>query len=98
MKRGLQLALRVSMDFITWIIVGGIAGFLAATLMRGSGLGIFRDVALGIAGAIVGSWSFHHLGWHAPLPGLAGVTAIAVVGAVLVLVVVRLATGRKVRS
>ena len=51
------------MDFMTWIIVGGIAGILAATLMRGSGFGILGDIALGIVGAFVGGWAFKQLGW-----------------------------------
>lgn len=82
------------MDFITWIIVGGVAGALAATFMRGSGFGILGDIGLGVVGAFVGGWAFTRLGWHAPFTGLAGVIAVAVIGAVMVLAVFRLAFGR----
>ena len=48
-----------------WIV----AGLAASTLMRGSGLGILGDIALGVVGAFVGGWTFHELGWSAPFPG-----------------------------
>jgi uncharacterized membrane protein YeaQ/YmgE (transglycosylase-associated protein family) len=80
----------MQMDIITWLIVGLIAGILASAVMRGSGLGIVGDIVLGIVGAFVGSWGFRKLGWQAPFTGLAGVVAVAFVGAILVLVALRL--------
>ena len=73
------------MDIITWLVVGGIAGVLASVVVRGSGLGLLEDIVLGIVGAFVGGWSFHELGWRAPFGGLAGVIAVAFLGAVVVL-------------
>ena len=77
------------MDILTWLVVGLVAGLAASTLMRGSGLGILGDIALGIVGAFVGGWTFHELGWRAPFPGLVGVIAVALVGALIVLLIVR---------
>jgi len=88
------------MDIITWLIVGLVAGLLASALMKGSGFGLLGDIVLGIVGAFVGGWSFRELGWHAPFEGLPGVIAVAFVGAVLVLLVLRLVrygTGRRSR-
>jgi uncharacterized membrane protein YeaQ/YmgE (transglycosylase-associated protein family) len=78
------------MDLITWLVVGLVAGLLASTLMRGGGLGLLRDILLGIAGAIVGGWTFRGFGWSAPFDGVAGAIFVALIGAVIVLVGVRL--------
>ncbi|HEY0477283.1 MAG TPA: GlsB/YeaQ/YmgE family stress response membrane protein [Kofleriaceae bacterium] len=85
------------MQLITWLVVGLIAGFLASAIMR-SRFGLLGDIVLGIGGAFVGGWIFREAGWHAPFQGLAGVIAVAFVGAVVVLAVFRLvanATGRR---
>jgi uncharacterized membrane protein YeaQ/YmgE (transglycosylase-associated protein family) len=76
-------------SLIVILLVGFVAGLLASVFVRGGGLGLLGDIALGIVGAFVGTWMFHELHWHAPFAGLAGVIAIAAIGAVLVLVVLR---------
>jgi uncharacterized membrane protein YeaQ/YmgE (transglycosylase-associated protein family) len=43
------------MDFIAWIVVGAIAGFLANQIM-GSRDGLLMMVVLGIVGALVGGF------------------------------------------
>ena len=86
------------MDIITWLIVGLVAGLLASALMRGSGFGLLGDIALGIAGAFVGGWTFRELGWHVPFTGLTGVIAVAFVGAVIVLAGFRLLRGVLARA
>ena len=77
------------MDIITWIIVGLVAGVLAAAVMR-DGFGLIGDIVIGIVGAFVGGWTFRELGWHAPFGGLAGTITVAFVGAVIVLALLRL--------
>jgi uncharacterized membrane protein YeaQ/YmgE (transglycosylase-associated protein family) len=42
--------------FIGWLIVGGIAGWLAGQIMRGGGFGILGNIAVGVVGAIIGGW------------------------------------------
>lgn len=42
------------MGFITWIVVGLIAGWLAGQVVKGGGYGILVDIVLGILGGIVG--------------------------------------------
>jgi len=75
---------------LIWLVVGLVAGVLASLIVRGSGLGIVGDILLGIAGAFVGGWAFHALGWHAPFTGIASVIAVAFVGAVILLALVHL--------
>ena len=38
------------MGFLAWILVGGIAGWLAGQVMKGGGYGILIDIILGILG------------------------------------------------
>ena len=47
---------------IVWIIVGGIAGFLADALVGGVRLGVLEAIVVGILGAFVGGWLFWTLG------------------------------------
>jgi len=74
------------------LLVGIIAGWLAGRLVRGAGFGIIGDLLLGIVGAFVGNWLMPRLGIHL---GTGVVMAIvnATVGAILLLVVVRLLRG-----
>ena len=78
------------MDIITWLVVGLVAGVLASAIFGRSGYGLLGDILLGIVGAVVGGWVFRELHWHAPFAGLAGVIVVAFVGAVLVLIGLRL--------
>jgi uncharacterized membrane protein YeaQ/YmgE (transglycosylase-associated protein family) len=85
------------MDFLTWIIVGLIAGVLASVVMGGIGYGIIGDIIVGIVGAFIGGWLFSRMGWAAPFGGLPGTIFIAFVGAVVLLFIVRLLTGMRRR-
>jgi uncharacterized membrane protein YeaQ/YmgE (transglycosylase-associated protein family) len=45
------------MNFIIWLIVGGFIGWLASMLMKTNDQqGIFLNVVVGIAGAMLGGW------------------------------------------
>src|SRR3990170_2910640 len=73
------------MDFLTWLLVGLVAGVLASFLMGGIGYGIIGDIIVGIVGAFIGGWLFGRMGWTAPFGGIAGVIFVAFIGAVLLL-------------
>jgi len=81
------------MDVLTWIIVGLVAGLLASLVMGGIGYGILGDIIVGIIGALIGGWLFARMGWATPLPGLAGAIFVAFIGAVVLLLVIRLLRG-----
>ena len=49
------------MKIVIMIVVGGIAGTLAARIMKGTSFGLVINVLLGIAGAIVGGFLFNLL-------------------------------------
>lgn len=77
------------MDILTWIIVGLVAGVLAS-FVAGGGFGLLGDILVGILGAFVGGWIFRQMGWSAPFGGLAGTIFVAFIGAVVLLLILRL--------
>ena len=74
-------------DLIWYLIVGLLTGWIASSLVQGRGMGIARDTAVGILGAFFGGWLAGELGIH--IGGFFSALAMAVVGAVLFLVVLR---------
>jgi uncharacterized membrane protein YeaQ/YmgE (transglycosylase-associated protein family) len=74
------------MDLLTWLIVGLIAGVLAALVV--GGVGLIGNIVIGIVGAFVGGWLFAQLGVTTPFAGLAGVIFTAFIGAVVLLVLI----------
>lgn len=83
------------MDLLTWIIVGLVAGLLASLVMGGIGYGILGDIVIGILGAVVGGWLFGRMGWISPFPGIAGAIFVAFIGAVVLLLIIRLLRGAR---
>jgi len=81
--------------FLLWVVVGAIAGWLASALV-GGGFGLIGDILVGVVGAFIGGWLFHAAGWHAPFHGIAGTIFIALVGAVILLLILRVVSrGRR---
>jgi len=70
-------------------LVGAVAGWLASMIVRGGGFGLMGDIVVGIIGAFVGSWLLARLGLHLGV-GFVSVIASATVGAVLLLLILRL--------
>jgi uncharacterized membrane protein YeaQ/YmgE (transglycosylase-associated protein family) len=74
------------------LLVGLIAGWLAAQIVRGTGFGLIADICIGIVGALIGSWLLPRLGIHFGAGILAAIVS-ATIGAILLLVVLRLVRG-----
>ena len=74
------------------IIVGIVAGWLAGKVVRGAGFGIIGDLLVGIVGAFVGSWLLPRVGMHLGT-GVVSAFVNATIGAILLLLVVRLLGG-----
>ncbi len=82
------------MHFLWWIIVGLIAGWATGKIMRGSGYGVFADIALGIVGGLIGGFIMRSLGFEGQ-GGTIYTIIVAIVGACLLTFVFRLITGRR---
>jgi uncharacterized membrane protein YeaQ/YmgE (transglycosylase-associated protein family) len=50
------------MHFIIWLIIGGLAGWAAGKVMRGTGFGLIGNVVIGICGAVLAGWILPELG------------------------------------
>jgi uncharacterized membrane protein YeaQ/YmgE (transglycosylase-associated protein family) len=75
-------------DFLVWIVVGLIAGFLASRLVTGKGKGCLADIVIGILGALIGGWlaSQLHVSINIGIP-IIGQIVVAFAGAVLLLLI-----------
>jgi uncharacterized membrane protein YeaQ/YmgE (transglycosylase-associated protein family) len=79
-----------------WIIIGGLAGLIAGALVPGrEPFGCLGTILVGIAGGLLGGWL-----WTGPLgqgeaTGWLGALILAIIGAVLVLLVLRAVAGRR---
>ena len=83
--------MRVSdQTLIVILVVGLIVGWLAGKIVRGNGFGLVGDAAIGIVGALVGDWALHRFGVHFA-PELIGLIINAAIGAVVLLLALRLA-------
>ena len=81
---------------IAWIIIGIIAGWITGKLMKGSGFGALMDMVVGLIGALIGGFISSHLGFGgAGDHGLIGSIVIAVVGAVVLTLLIRLVSGNR---
>ena len=74
--------------FVTWVLVGVLVGVLAGLVMKRGGYGLKKDVILGLAGAIVGSWIFRALGMF-PEAGIVAMVFVAAIGAIVPIIVQR---------
>jgi uncharacterized membrane protein YeaQ/YmgE (transglycosylase-associated protein family) len=78
-------------NILVWIIVGGVAGWLAGLVVQGTGLGIIGDIIVGVVGALIGGFVVSLL-----LPGTFGFSGfnfgsliIAFIGAVILLLILK---------
>ena len=77
------------MNFVWFLIVGLVAGWLAGMLIKGGGFGLVGDLIVGVVGALLGGFLFSTLGVSSG-GGLIGSIVVATIGAVVLLFLVRL--------
>ena len=82
------------MFFISFIVIGTLAGWIAGQFMRGNGFGLLGDMIVGVMGAFIGSYVFRATGIEL-VGAAAGKLIAAFGGAILLLFVIRLFTGRR---
>ena len=93
------------MGILAWIVVGLIAGWLASQVMRGGSYGVIGDIILGVVGALIGGFLAAKIcelaaedGTNMPdaVNGI-NVTSILVafVGAVILIAILRMVSGRR---
>jgi len=84
------------MNIVSWIILGGIAGWLASIITkRNDQMGCITNIIAGIVGSVVGGWVFSLFGGSGVTGFNLGSLLVALIGTVIVLVVVNLIFGRR---
>ena len=84
------------MSIIGWVILGGIAGWLASIVTgRNSQMGCIANIIAGVVGALVGGFIFSAFG-GAPITGFNLYSLlVAFIGAVVVLLIWNAIAGRR---
>jgi uncharacterized membrane protein YeaQ/YmgE (transglycosylase-associated protein family) len=75
------------MGIIIWLIVGGVAGWLAGLIVKGYGFGLIGNIIVGIVGGLIAGWLLPRLG-IAIGGGIVAEIINAVIGAVILLVII----------
>jgi len=68
------------------LLVGLVAGWLAGQLVAGGGFGLIPDIAIGIVGALIGTWLLPLLGIRIG-SGMINAIIVATIGAVVLLLI-----------
>ena len=87
------------MGILTWIVFGLIVGIVARWIAPGGGFGgIVGDIVIGIVGAIAGGWIYGFFG-HAGVTGFNIPSMVcALIGAVVLLAILRALGGGRSRA
>jgi len=78
------------MGIISWIILGGVAGWIASRIVgRSSSMGLVANIIVGIIGAFVGGFSANLVGRNNAIGFNLASFFVAVLGAVVFLAILR---------
>ncbi len=69
------------------LVIGGIAGWLAGLIFKGSGQGLVMNIVTGIVGGVLGGWLFGLLGVSIT-PGFFDAIISSTIGAIILLFIV----------
>ncbi|QMV84117.1 GlsB/YeaQ/YmgE family stress response membrane protein [Corynebacterium hindlerae] len=83
-------------NFIGWIILGGLAGWIASKIMgRDAQMGVFLNIVVGIIGSFIGGWVLGLFGVGTPDGFNIASFLTALLGAVILLFLVGLVTKKR---
>ena len=80
-------------SWISWIVVGLIAGAIAARVVAGRGFGCIADIVVGVAGALIGGFLLGAVFHVTGTVGFWGSIIVAFIGAAVLLSVLKLLSG-----
>ncbi len=81
------------LGWILSIVIGALAGWIAEKLMK-SNQGLLMNIILGIVGAVIGNFLLMLI-FGATMGGIVGQLIVAVIGACLLIAIVRAIRGRR---
>ena len=82
------------MQFLLWIIVGLIAGWLTGKFTRGYGHGTGMDILMGMTGAVAGGFIVYAAGFSGQ-GRMTYTILVAILGAVVLTASIAVASGRR---
>jgi uncharacterized membrane protein YeaQ/YmgE (transglycosylase-associated protein family) len=83
-------------SWLAWIVIGLIAGAVAARVVAGRGFGCIADIVVGIAGAIIGGFLLGSLFGATGTVHFWGSIVVAFLGAVVLLAALKLLSGGRI--
>ncbi len=75
-------------SLLIYLLIGAVAGWLAGVIVKGYGFGLLGNIVVGIIGSFIGGWLLAQFGVFES--GLLGVILGATLGAVVLLLLLRL--------
>jgi len=75
-------------NYMWFLVVGGLAGWIASVLVQGRGMGVVKDIFVGIIGAFCGAFFADQFG--IAVYGFWQVLGMSVLGSVILLIIFRL--------
>ena len=89
----------LTMGVISWIIIGGLAGWIGSKILKtDEQMGILLNVVVGIIGGLLGGFLLHLLGVDVAGGGLIFSFFTCLLGALILLAIVKLFTRGRVAS
>src|SRR5436305_14264058 len=83
-------------SWLAWIVIGLIAGAIAARVVAGRGFGCIADIVVGVAGAIIGGFLLSALFGANGTVGFWGSLVVAFIGAAVLLAVLKMVSGGRI--
>lgn len=85
------------MSILLWIIIGGLAGWIASIVMKTNAqMGLLANIVVGIIGAFIGGFLFSMLGGSGVNDSnILYSLFVATIGAIILLAIVKAVTGRR---
>lgn len=75
-------------SLLVFLVIGGVAGWLAGLLVKGFGFGLLGNIVVGIVGAFIAGWLFPTLGVSLG-SGIVAAILHATIGAAVLLLLIR---------
>ena len=82
------------MYFVSWIMVGLVAGWFGGKILKGNTYGPIMDIAMGMCGAVAGGLLMQLAGFSG-YKGIILTTFVAVIGAALLTLLAGFVSGRR---
>lgn len=76
-------------EVIVFLLIGGVAGWLAGLILKGGGFGLLGNIVVGVLGSFFGGWLFRTLGISMGSEWV-DLIVTATVGALVLLFLIRL--------